>query len=421
MNDKKPWTDDLRDKLSQYEAKNVPQGLWDDIAKSLDAKKGRVLPWRKIACAAAVVAALFGVGILWNANDVTGNKEQPVVAEMQKEPITPITTTEERVDESFVQHVAMSNRVASAAVLAIRKEYEDFVQEEKSQPITNAEHENADSKVSDTEATKSIVVKESGNGKSMLAENKVQSAVKGKERRSANRGISMTLYASNLSLSSVSLGNMQSVQNMVYMDYAPIAPSMSPTINPLRAVAYSNRNETTKTDVKHHRPMSIGVGARYFFNSHWAIESGISYLMLESETKSGSDHSYTYTDEKVRYIGVPVAVGYQWLDTKRISVYSSVGVQANFGISGKQECQYVVDEQPIGGTTTTDIDDIPLQWSLTAAAGLQYNIMKNFGIYAEPGVAYYIDNGSSLQTSYSDKKLPLVFNLRIGLRYDLGK
>ena len=41
------------------------------------------------------------------------------------------------------------------------------------------------------------------------------------------------------------------------------------------------------------------------------------------------------------------------------------------------------------------------------------------GIYAEPGVAYYFDNESSLPTIYQEK--PFNFNLNMGLRFNLGK
>ena len=42
---------------------------------------------------------------------------------------------------------------------------------------------------------------------------------------------------------------------------------------------------------------------------------------------------------------------------------------------------------------------------------------KEVGIYAEPGVGYYFDNGSDVKTAYSDN--PLNFNMKLGLRYSI--
>lgn len=49
---------------------------------------------------------------------------------------------------------------------------------------------------------------------------------------------------------------------------------------------------------------------------------------------------------------------------------------------------------------------------------MQYNISSMVGIYAEPGLSYYFDNGSNIETIYSEK--PLNFNLNIGLRVSFG-
>ena len=37
---------------------------------------------------------------------------------------------------------------------------------------------------------------------------------------------------------------------------------------------------------------------------------------------------------------------------------------------------------------------VPIQWSVNAGMGLQFNITPHIGIYAQPGVTYYFDNGT---------------------------
>ena len=60
-----------------------------------------------------------------------------------------------------------------------------------------------------------------------------------------------------------------------------------------------------------------------------------------------------------------------------------------------------------------------LQFSVVAAAGLQFNITDRFGIYAEPGMSYYFDNGSEVSTIYKDR--PFNFDMKIGLRFSFNK
>ena len=59
-----------------------------------------------------------------------------------------------------------------------------------------------------------------------------------------------------------------------------------------------------------------------------------------------------------------------------------------------------------------------LQWSVNAALGVQVNFNKEIGMYLEPGVGYYFDNGSALKTYYTEK--PFSFNLKLGLRYTIS-
>jgi hypothetical protein len=47
--------------------------------------------------------------------------------------------------------------------------------------------------------------------------------------------------------------------------------------------------------------------------------------------------------------------------------------------------------------------------------GLGYQLSNTIGLYAEPGISYYFNNGSQLETIY--KEDPLHFNLRLGLRF----
>ena len=56
----------------------------------------------------------------------------------------------------------------------------------------------------------------------------------------------------------------------------------------------------------------------------------------------------------------------------------------------------------------------PWQFSVLGAVGAQYNLSRRVGVYVEPGVSYYFDDGSSLATLR--KEHPCGFTLQAGLR-----
>lgn len=64
---------------------------------------------------------------------------------------------------------------------------------------------------------------------------------------------------------------------------------------------------------------------------------------------------------------------------------------------------------------TTDLVEKPVQWSVNANAGIQFNCTDFVGIYAEPGIVYYFDNHSDIKNIYKDR--PLNFNLSLGVRF----
>ena len=86
------------------------------------------------------------------------------------------------------------------------------------------------------------------------------------------------------------------------------------------------------------------------------------------------------------------------------------------GIFAKRINSFVIDNEK-SLAETFNLDTKPMQWSVNASAGIQLNIVENLGLYAEPGVSYYFDDGSPLQTIYKEK--PFNFNLTFGLRYTL--
>ena len=57
----------------------------------------------------------------------------------------------------------------------------------------------------------------------------------------------------------------------------------------------------------------------------------------------------------------------------------------------------------------------PLQLSLSGGVGGQLNISDRIGLYVEPGISYFFDDGSDVETIR--KENPLNFNLQADIRF----
>ena len=148
------------------------------------------------------------------------------------------------------------------------------------------------------------------------------------------------------------------------------------------------------------------------------IESGLCYTRLTSDVREGSESHYFTGEQKLHYIGIPVNFKYRVFSLHRLDFYASAGVLGEKCVSAEVDKKYVIDNQD-KGSETERLNDRPLQFSVNASVGLQFNIVNSVGFFVEPGVGYYFDDRSSIRHIYRDR--PLNFNLNTGLRFTLGK
>ena len=158
---------------------------------------------------------------------------------------------------------------------------------------------------------------------------------------------------------------------------------------------------------KHQQPISIGLTASYPLTDKLSISSGVVFTKQQSDFTFAMRHQQIDKNQTLYYLGVPLNVNYRLWSYKGLNVYASVGGQADWNISMKLQTN--------GAEQKTEKDD--LQWSINGSLGIQYNLIPQVGLYAEPGVKYYFDNGSKVQNYFKDK--PTCFNLQIGLRFNL--
>ena len=166
----------------------------------------------------------------------------------------------------------------------------------------------------------------------------------------------------------------------------------------------------------HYLPIRLGMTLSFRLNNRWSIESGLVYSRLSSDYLTTMENvalgTIGYTskiEQRLNYLGVPLKVNHQLWENRHFGVYLSAGGMVEKMVDGciKDATSKVGESVSIG----------PLQFSVNGAFGAEYKLIDLLSIYAEPGVGYYFDNGSTVPTFYQDK--PFSFNLNLGLRFNL--
>ncbi len=164
---------------------------------------------------------------------------------------------------------------------------------------------------------------------------------------------------------------------------------------------------------EHQLPITIQLMLSRPISSKLSIESGLSYTQLKSTTITGSPMANIQEQQKIHYLGIPLRIGYRWYSNAGLDLYSSAGAMMEMPIYSS----FFVKHFYKGGTTykNTLSYSVPFQFSTMIGMGLQYDFTPHLGIYIEPSLQYFFDNGCDLETYRTEHPLQLV--LPLGIRY----
>lgn len=423
------WQKDIHDRLGSYE-KDAPEGLWEGISRELPKLNDGVMlthkpqrnaafrMWRVAGVAAAASVALV-IGYNFLGNDVQDNINIPTnttnhhnMLASNKKPIgnEPTGVCAEQAthsaDDLLSEQPKLYKAYTEQPTLASASTETDV--KEISSKEENSKKENGQTEVKPEKREDNRMLRKNQDD-ALLAYNDVT-------ERSGS-----TDAPSRWSVSTGAMGGLgASGTTTAYGDYLVLScPGVMDTKDsPMLDMSSVNRDVETKTEYAHHLPIRIGLSVAYALTDRLSISSGLTYTRLSSDIKDASRESKYIGEQRLHYVGIPVNVSYKVASSRWISLYGTAGVLAEKCVSGTTDEGYV-ENNTMKYTNTHDISSKPLQMSINAGVGIQFDFIDNVGIYAEPGLSYYFDDGSALQTIYKEK--PLNFNLNVGVRFKLEK
>ena len=206
---------------------------------------------------------------------------------------------------------------------------------------------------------------------------------------------------------SVTMGSANVLSSSIFKSTFESGPSL------LRLNSSYYQGEVSKTNVRHKYPVSVGVGVNYRLNSRFALQSGLNYSFLSSEWEKYA----VYREEvkqKLHFVGIPLSLSYKIAKWKDFQFYTAAGIMVEMNVAGTQKSKIFAGDELVGKHSER-VRMKELLCSLNACVGVDYPLYRFLSLYAEVGVDYYIDNGSSIETIRSEK--PFNVNLQAGFRF----
>lgn len=419
MEEKELWMNKLKEKLADY-SEPTPASGWEQLEKELmPSVEKKIYPYRKWMMAAAAVillavvssVSLYFLGTpvademrhiqtpaLATTPDVLPGVQQPDMQGTSVEPVLRPVARENRlakVDRDIPEHKMPVDEPAvkdEPALVVEEKELGTVINEGEPTEETNAGQTQTQTKDKERPTAGNRPRRPSDRDKYHIPTEKPSSrkgtwsmglGVGNSGGASSEVGSGAYPYMSRVSMLSVSNGLMEipNDQTLVFEDGVPYL-----------------RQAKQVVDIKHHQPISFGLSVRKALGKGFSLESGLTYTLLSSDAKLADNDRQI--EQKLHYIGIPLRANWNFLDKKLVTLYVSGGGMVEKCVYGK-----------LGSEKETVK---PLQFSVSGAVGAQLNATKRVGVYVEPGVAYYFDDGSDIQTIR--KENPFNFNIQAGIR-----
>ena len=452
------WTDRLRDRMADYE---MPVGdeLWANIEQSLAQDEvfanknvhsnngvARSVVMRRFSIAASIAALLAGGAYVYFHpwNEVAENEVAAIFDKGSKTFIDKRQTAVPKDSQAAISDnnqksisangqnamskdglqtlsgggqtrnniLAQSNSVelvSSESALSLDLDTQSSARSvnEKSETVPSSR---SSRKVNSLITSEGDVMSSAQNGRrTVLAQSSMDEEL-GRKDKHHRGGLKLQLYGENGFIGKTSGGN-----SPVLMSSMPSSDPVFYDKNTQIASLFDERymvmipTSDLYEETKHHQPISVGMQVGFHLLPKLKLSTGLVYTKVSSDFISGVYDTRTVSTQDLHYIGIPLNLSYSVWEYKGLHTYVTAGGEGAVNIKNHTETDGEVKESKRD----------KMQWSTNASVGIQYDFIPQLGVYVEPGMKYYFDNGSQIENIFKDKKLN--FNIQFGLRFNVGK
>ena len=376
----------------------VPASVWEGVSAGLDkAARGKVVAlwFRRAGIATVAAAAIAGMLLVLpednGADIVPGAEDSDMIAVVENDPVIPADTATAVPEMIYVAKAEPVKFKAEAAEQAVQTETPAA---DAGIPADTAEEPDG---TEDCHTSGQERKSDNNTGAETAAEWKDEWAeVKEPVRKKKNASFILS-----------GLTGTNAAQNETVKDIFK-----RPDPNPGPATTGVTQ---TSTNSAYGIPVSFGAGVRIGLSSKWSIGAGVNYSMLSRKfygtyTKVGAGGTIeNSTSSDIRntqhYIGIPVNAYYDIVDSRNVNFYAYAGGTVEKCISDKYSVlnTSIIHKEKVDG----------FQWSANVGIGVGFKLSKHLGLYIDPSLRYYFDNG---QPHSIRSAQPLMLGFEVGLK-----
>lgn len=373
----------------------VPDHIWDAVSDGLDTiarRKRLALLWRRTAVSCSIAAAL-AAGLFFAFREVTipdngegmvavvggGDTEQSGIME------TCILTARQTEPESLPDNAA-----PQAETVAVAGSASDFIKQIQV----------------NTTAADDASAKDTGNTSRPVSDN-IGSGMRQDWPEDEDKADGKHIQASFVLSGITGTNSTRSLAKQNLMK-SPTVPSSVPKTGITE----------TSTNTTYGIPVSFGMGVKIDFTKRWSLGTGLNYTLLSRKfygnyTKATPEGEVEFSQSSdirntQHYVGIPLTVFFNIVSNKYVNFYAYSGGTVEKCISDRYEILSAT------GSRLTHKEAVKgVQLSANIGIGAEFMIGEHLGIYVDPSLRYYFDNGQpkSIRTAQ-----PLMLGFEMGIR-----
>ena len=378
------WEEKIKDKLEGYESL-LPEGSLAEYQVRRNAKKRQPLLWVIVAAAAAGLAALWLLRLRAIQEESLPSLQQPIAAVVE----VPDTVVAVQAAAQAVNPRALPSQEPKSEVVKPAEIADEPISDETNQSRPNPE--NSQQVAKDTSTPEGITIVPLTYDDTPLAASRLKvwptaGAIAG--------GSLLAALAGSIHVGQTDAG-----------------------VEPVQDTLTDPASSDVKQGIPEHRfPLKIGFSVRIPVATRLNLTTGLEYSGYASQFpyyityfKHPELPSRSYKAvqaQSVHYLGIPVRLDYTMASGKWLDVYLGAGVSGDVCIAAFRAGKPVEKDG--------------FAFSLIGAGGIQANLTKRLGIYAEPELSRSFSIGNNNLETYRTAH-PWMFSVATGLRVNLGQ
>jgi len=122
------------------------------------------------------------------------------------------------------------------------------------------------------------------------------------------------------------------------------------------------------------------------------------------------------------YLQIPFMLGYELVETNHFSLGIKAGPAVSFLIGSKEALPFIdYPNARLIRVENNSLLRVKMNWEIQAALDLEYRLVKNFSMYAQPYYKHYFKPFATGESTSTSAKDPYSIGIEIGARYNFGQ